>query len=99
MSEIRKKLAALSQGKTGNATERIKKRRQNEAWLKKSKAIAIMVLSTLRAKSISHTELATLMDVSPQQIGKIVKGTENLTIETITKLEDALGMILIPIAA
>jgi len=99
MSETRKKLAELSKGKTGNATERIGWRRQNEAWLKKSQAIAIMILSAIRARGISQAELARLMNVSPQQISKIVKGKENLTIETITKLETALCIILIPVAA
>ena len=32
------------------------------------------------------------MNVSPQQISKIVKGQENLTLETISNLEIALGI-------
>jgi len=35
------------------------------------------------------------MNVSPQQINKIVKGQENLTLETITNLEIALGIQII----
>jgi ribosome-binding protein aMBF1 (putative translation factor) len=35
------------------------------------------------------------MKVSPQQINKIVKGQENLTLETISKLEIALNIQLI----
>jgi len=97
MSETRKKLAALSQGKTGNATERILLRQQNKGWLKKSQAIAIKVLSTLRAKSMSQVQLAELMNVSPQQISKIVKGSENLTLDTIAALEKALGIVFMDI--
>jgi plasmid maintenance system antidote protein VapI len=37
------------------------------------------------------------MNVSAQQINKIVKGKQNLTFETIGKLEDALGISLIEI--
>jgi plasmid maintenance system antidote protein VapI len=39
------------------------------------------------------------MNVSAQQINKIVKGKQNLTFETIGKLEDALGISLIEIIA
>jgi plasmid maintenance system antidote protein VapI len=35
------------------------------------------------------------MQVSPQHINKIVKGQENLTLETITNLELALGIKII----
>ncbi len=35
------------------------------------------------------------MNVSPQQISKIVKGQENLTLETISNLEIALGIQII----
>lgn len=37
------------------------------------------------------------MGVSPQQISKIVKGNENLTLETIVKLEKCLGAKLIEV--
>ncbi len=33
--------------------------------------------------------------MSPQQVSKIVKGRENLTLETISKLECVLGVALI----
>jgi plasmid maintenance system antidote protein VapI len=35
------------------------------------------------------------MNISPQQISKIVKGQENLTLETISNLEIALGIQII----
>jgi transcriptional regulator with XRE-family HTH domain len=37
------------------------------------------------------------MQVSPQQISKIVKGQENLTLETIANLEIALGIKIIDV--
>ena len=37
------------------------------------------------------------MDVSPQYINKVVKGNENLTLETISKIESVLGITLIEI--
>lgn len=72
-----------------------KNRQKNKEWLKHSQKIAIKILRTLREKSIKQKELAAMINVSPQQINKIVKGKENLTLETISKLEKALETKLI----
>jgi ribosome-binding protein aMBF1 (putative translation factor) len=69
----------------------------NENWLNKSARIAIKILRTIRAKDITQLQLAEMLNVSPQQISKIVKGQENLTILTLTKLENALNISLIEI--
>jgi transcriptional regulator with XRE-family HTH domain len=69
----------------------------NQSWLNRSADIALRVLSTLDALNISQKELAERIGVSPQQVSKIVKGSENLTLETITKLEAALGVPLIEV--
>lgn len=37
------------------------------------------------------------MDVTPQYVNKIVKGKENLSLETIWKIEEALGINLISV--
>ncbi len=67
----------------------------NKKWLDQSSNIAINVLSSLKLKGWSQKHLAENMRVSAQQINKIVKGRENLTLETISKLENALGIVLI----
>lgn len=72
-----------------------KYRQKNAAWLRHSQKIAISVLRTMRMKGIKQKELAVMINVSPQQINKIVKGNGNLTLETISKLEHALGISLI----
>lgn len=79
-------------------------RQDNKKWLDYAAKIAINVLSTLRnnrneGKSpSSQKELADILNVSPQQVNKIVKGSENLTLETITHLEKALGISLIDVS-
>lgn len=70
-------------------------RSTNESWLSDSFNIAVRVLSTLRTKGMTQKELAEKMNVSPQFISKIVKGQENLSLETIAKLSHALGVQLI----
>lgn len=70
---------------------------ENEAWLNKSAKIAFAVLSLLREKQMTKQELAERMGVKAQYVSRIVKGTENLTMETISKLEVALGASLMEV--
>jgi len=46
---------------------------------------------------MQQKELAEAMDVSPQQVSKIVKGKQNLTLQTVSKLEQVLGISLFEI--
>ena len=46
---------------------------------------------------MTQKKLAEIVGVSPQYINKVVKGRENLTLETIVKMEKALGIALIEI--
>lgn len=71
----------------------------NKNWLDKSSLIAIAVLEALKTKNMSQKELASKVKVSAQQINKIVKGKQNLSLETISKLEDALKISLISITS
>ncbi|MER0439385.1 helix-turn-helix transcriptional regulator [Emticicia sp. W12TSBA100-4] len=74
---------------------------ENKDWLELSADIAIRILSTLRANKTngkypnSQKQLAELMGISSQQINKILKGNENLTLKTINKIEKTLNIRLI----
>lgn len=80
---------------SSNWLEEAKTRQKNKGWLKHSQKIAIKVLRTLREKNIKQKEFASMIGVSPQQVNKIVMGNENLTLDTISKLEMALDVKLI----
>jgi transcriptional regulator with XRE-family HTH domain len=82
---------------TGSWVEEARYRRENRAWLRKSQRIAVRILSVLNEKGMQQKELAEAMDVSPRQVSKIVKGKQNLKLETISKLEAALGIKLFEI--
>lgn len=41
---------------------------------------------------VNQKELAQRMGCTPQYVSKILKGKENLSLETISKIEDALEM-------
>lgn len=76
-----------------------KARQSNKNWTKRSFKIAVRILREIRVQKpingMTQKKLAALMDVSPQYINKVVKGNENLTLETIDKIEQVLGISLI----
>ncbi len=92
------KLSALTTEKDNSTFEDIKKRIENRAWLQRSKAIALKILMRIDELNITQKKLAENMGVSAQLINKWVKGKENFTLETISKLEKHLGIKLIELA-
>jgi ribosome-binding protein aMBF1 (putative translation factor) len=74
-----------------------KKRQTNEAWLTVSSAIALRILTWLRKNKMTQKELSQQLGYSPQYVNTIVKGSENLTLETIVKIEKILGIKLIEV--
>ena len=90
------KLNKIASTRKSNWEAKAKTRKANESWLDVSFKIAIEVLDALKAREMSQVELARLINVTPQQISKIVKGQENLTIGTILKLQNALSIKLLP---
>lgn len=83
--------------------EKAKWRQENEEWLDVSFSIAIRVASTLSANKKTGTypksqvELAEAMDCSAQYVNKLLRGQENLQIETICKVQRILGIKLIEV--
>ena len=94
----KEKFLALVKEKDTSSAAAIKWRVENRAWLKKSQAIALKILQTLKAKGSNQRELAEAIGVSAQQVNKWVKGNENFTLETLVKLEAALGVSLIEVS-
>lgn len=91
------RLKELAAGQTSPWHEEAEWYRLNSAWLKRSSKIAFRILTELREKGLTQKDLALKMEVSPQYISKIVKGQENLSLETVSKIEEALDICLISI--
>ena len=70
-------------------------RRDNWSWLQHSQKIAVKVLLQMKKQGLTQKALAERMDCTQQYVSKILKGKENLSLETLSKLEDALGLVLI----
>ena len=75
--------------------EREDYKKANRSWLKKSVDVALRILDVLDERKMSQSDLAGKLNVTRQQVSKILKGQENLTLETITKLENVLGIELV----
>lgn len=95
MTNKEKFLALVSKEQTTTLTKN-KERIKNRAMLRESQQIAIKVLMKLDELGWNQKDLAVKLEVTPQQITKIVSGKENLTIETQVKLQNILD---IPILA
>jgi transcriptional regulator with XRE-family HTH domain len=95
--EMKDKLNALTSDKRTTWKEKAQGRMQNEAWLNKSAEIALKILRELRVQSITQKDLAEKMNVSAQYINKLLKGGENLSLETISRLESVLNITLITV--
>lgn len=91
------KLIALQSDEPSGWLERAEWRQKNRDWLLVSSRVAVKVLTHIRVNGIKKNELAEMLDVSPQYVGKILKGQENLTLETICKIEKALNIQIISV--
>jgi DNA-binding Xre family transcriptional regulator len=72
-------------------------RKRDRGWLKKSVSVALRIMDVLAERKMSQNDLAEKLKVTRQQVSKILKGQENLTLETISKIEDVLGVELVKI--
>lgn len=70
-------------------------RKESKGWIRTSQKIAFKILQTLKAKKLKQKDLAELLDIKPQQVNKWVKGKENFTLETISRIENALSISLL----
>lgn len=70
----------------------------NKSWLRYSQRIAMMMLDKMEELAITQKSVAEKMGCSQQYISRVLKGKENLSIETISKIEETLELeILKPI--
>jgi len=96
MMTNKEKFLKLVSGKDTETMKQNKLRIANRQWIRASQDVAFKVLEKLDELGWSQKDLAHKMGVTPQYINKIVKGQENLTIETQMKIQTVLD---IPILA
>ncbi|HBK30612.1 MAG TPA: transcriptional regulator [Porphyromonadaceae bacterium] len=92
MTKGLERLLELSKGRVSTWREEAEWREANKEWLEYSAQIAVQVLFAIKNKEITQQQLALRMGVCPQYVDKILKGRENLSLETISKVEQALNI-------
>ncbi len=98
MAQIQDRLREYSSATPSRWRVTAAERRKNRDWLRYSQYIAMRMLDRMEELGLTQKALAEKMDCSQQYVSKVLKGTENLSIETISKIENALGLqILAPI--
>lgn len=75
--------------------ERAEWRQQNKSWLRHSQLIAMKMLEKMDKLNMTQKQLAEKMECSQQYISKVLKGQENLSLETISKIEDCLHISIL----
>lgn len=90
-----KKLAAKNSASSWK--EKVAYRKANKAWLRKATRISLRVLDAIDDKGWSQAHLARELEVTPQQVSKIIKGESDFKLSTISKLEEVLGIELVAV--
>ena len=69
-------------------------RRVNRAWLRRSQAVAVKMLNRMEEMHWTQTQVAEKLGCSQQYVSRMVKGKENLTLDMLSRIEDALGITI-----
>ena len=94
--DIRKNLEAHASVTPSHWREEAEARRANKPWLRFSQQVAMAMLDRMEQLGLTQKKLAELMGCSQQYVSKVLKGMENLSMETIFKIEDALQLHILP---
>ena len=80
---------------TDNWREEAEYRRKNARWLRYSAMISLKVRDRMSQIGMTQVVLAERLGCTQQHISMLLKGKNNLTLETIAKLEEALDFNII----
>lgn len=96
MSEIVNNLRKHQSTTPSKWREKAEWRQENKSWLRHSQHIAMMMLDKMEELGLTQREVAERMGCSQQYVSRILKGHENLSIETMCKIEEALDLVILP---
>jgi transcriptional regulator with XRE-family HTH domain len=91
------KLSQMAKDRSEKEIQEAQYRKKNREWLRMSQDIALALNYYLRKMNMTQKGLAEKMNVSPSYIGRLMKGQENLTLESICAIQSATGITLISI--
>ena len=70
-------------------------RRENEKWLRYARFITMRTMQAMDEQSVTQVELARRMGCSQQYVSNLLKGSSNMTLETISRIEEALDIDIV----
>lgn len=84
----------MAEEKIDNALGEVKNIMENkrEDWVCHSQAIAATMSDRMEELGMTQRVLAEKMNCTQQYVSKVLKGRENLSLETLCKIENALGI-------
>lgn len=91
------KLNELATDRSKEVIRKSEELEKNRNWLRMSRMIALAIRYHLRKAEITQKAFADMLGVSPAYVGKLLKGNENLTLETICRVQDVIGDNLVSI--
>ncbi|MCM1169006.1 MAG: helix-turn-helix transcriptional regulator [Bacteroides sp.] len=92
MKELQSNLSAHKSASPSKWKAKALARRENKEWLRYSQYIAMMMLDQMDELGLTQKNVAERMGCSQQYVSRVLKGSENLSIETISKIESALDL-------
>lgn len=92
MKELNNRLSAYASATPSKWRKNAEARRNNRGWLRYSRQIAMLMLDKMEELGMTQKSVADRMGCSQQYVSRVLKGTENLSIETISKIETALDL-------
>lgn len=95
MKTTKEKFLEVVSKEKSTSLENTRIRVKNREVIREAQYIAMKVLDQLEELGWSQRKLAEALKVSPQQVNKIAKGSENLTLETLVKLQNVLKISLL----
>ena len=89
----------MAEEKIDNALEEVKNIMENkrEDWVCHSQAIAATMSDRMEELGMTQRVLAEKMNCTQQYVSKVLKGRENLSLETLCKIENALGIKILQV--
>ena len=89
----------MAEEKIDNAFGEVKNLMENkrEDWVCHSQAIAATMSDRMEELGMTQRVLAEKMNCTQQYVSKVLKGRENLSLETLCKIENALGIKILQV--
>ena len=95
MDSILERLEAFSSPTPSGWRKEAEERQANKEWLRYSQMIAMKMLERMEELGLTQKKLAERMGCSQQYVSKVLRGRENLSLETLCKIENALNLQIV----